>query len=123
MELKTNVLYYGDNLDYKRALVSVKGGAIGPDMVRDLKGVLEREKEHIGVFLTLRPPTAEMRTEAAAAGFYHNEFWKKSYPRIQILTVEEILSGKRPDLPPKTRAYAEAPLEREQAQQGGLGLT
>jgi len=82
----------------ERAIVSVKGGEnIGVPMIRDLKGVLEREKSPIGVFLTLNPPTRPMQTEAAAAGFYENDFGR--YPRIQIITIEDALSGVRPRLP------------------------
>ncbi len=107
--------FAGPKEDYKRALVSVKGGEhVGVGMVRDLVGVLEREKEPIGVLLTLEPPTQPMVTEAASAGFYHNDFWDKDYPRVQILTVEEMLSGKRPDVPSTRSPFAQAPLEREE---------
>ncbi len=102
--------------DYKRALVSVKGGEhVGVAAVRDLRGVLERENEPVGVVLTLTKPTREMVKEAAAAGFYHNDFWQKDYPRIQLLTIEEVLAGKRPDVPAHQAPFAKAPREREQA--------
>lgn len=113
--------FAGPREDYKRALVSVKGGEqINPSMIRDLKGVLEREKEYIGVFLTLRQPTQEMRTEAATAGFWHSDYWQRDFARIQILTIEDVLAGKRPNVPSKQRAYTEAPLEREQRAQAEL---
>jgi hypothetical protein len=51
------------------------------------------EKAQIGAFLTLKPPTKDMLTEAVAAGFYKSEFYG-TYPKLQILTIEEILSGK-----------------------------
>jgi DNA modification methylase len=107
--------FAGPKEDYKRALVSVKGGEhVNVGMVRDLVGVLEREKEPIGVLLTLEPPTQPMITEAASAGFYHNDFWDKDYPRVQILTVEDMLSGKRPQVPQGRSPFAQAPLEREE---------
>ena len=107
--------FAGPKEDYKRALVSVKGGEhVNVGMVRDLVGVLEREKEPIGVLLTLELPTQPMVTEAASAGFYHNDFWQKDYPRVQILTVEEMLAGKRPDMPSTRSPFAQAPLEREE---------
>jgi DNA modification methylase len=107
--------FAGPKEDYKRALVSVKGGEhVNVGMVRDLVGVLEREKEPIGVLLTLEPPTQPMVTEAAAAGFYHNDFWDKDYPRVQILTVEEMLAGKRPQVPQGRSPFAQAPTEREE---------
>ena len=107
--------FAGPKEDYKRALVSVKGGEhVNVAMVRDLVGVLEREKEPIGVLLTLESPTQPMITEAAAAGFYHNDFWQKDYPRVQILTVEEMLAGKRPQVPATRSPFAQAPMEREE---------
>ena len=107
--------FAGPKEDYRRALVSVKGGEhVNVAMVRDLVGVLEREKEPIGVLLTLEPPTQPMVTEAASAGFYHNDFWQKDYPRVQILTVEDMLSGKRPQVPATRSPFAQAPLEREE---------
>jgi hypothetical protein len=113
--------FAGPKEDYKRVLVSVKGGEhVGVTMVRDLVGVLEREKEPIGIVLTLATPTKDMIAEAAAAGFYHSDFWQKDYPRVQILTIEEMLAGRRPDMPPQTSPFAQAPLERERAQQPEL---
>ena len=41
-----------------------------------------------------------MTTEAVGKGFYHSEGWHRDYPRLQILTVEELLSGKQVDMPP-----------------------
>jgi len=35
----------------------------------------------------------EMRKEAASAGFYECQHNKKSYPKIQLLTIEGLLSG------------------------------
>ena len=113
--------FAGPKEDYKRAIVSVKGGEhVGVGMVRDLVGVLERENDPVGVFLTLTPPTKDMVTEAAAAGFYDSEFWKKKFPRVQIITVEEMLGGKRPDMPWGKAPFAKAPTEKEKAQQDNL---
>lgn len=66
-------------------------------MVRDLKGVLEREKAPIGVFLTLEPPTRPMEKEAASAGFY--TLGDRQYPRLQIITIEQALRGAKPAIP------------------------
>jgi restriction endonuclease Mrr len=55
----------------EKAIVSVKGGEdISVAMIRDLAGVLQREKAQIGIFITLHPPTKAMITEAVKAGFY-----------------------------------------------------
>jgi site-specific DNA-methyltransferase (adenine-specific) len=72
----------------------VKSGHVKAGDIRDLKGVLDREKAAIGAFITLEEPTAPMRTEAVSAGFYESEHFKDRHPRIQILTIKELLSGK-----------------------------
>ncbi len=113
--------FEGPKTDFKRVLVSVKGGEhVGVTVVRELRAVMSREKEPIGVLVTLSRPTGEMIAEAAGVGSYENTFWKKKYSRIQILTVEQVLKGKLPDMPPQRSPFAQAPLEREQAQQTRL---
>jgi adenine specific DNA methylase Mod len=94
-------IYYMDEKDkIKKAIVSVKGGGnVNVGMIRDLAHVIEREKTDIGVFVTLEKPTGPMKEEAAKMGFYHSPLGR-DYPRLQILTIEEILGGKTPDVPP-----------------------
>jgi site-specific DNA-methyltransferase (adenine-specific) len=60
-------------------------------MVRDLRGVIEREKAEIGVFLTLTPPKATMTAEAAAAGLFEMDGFAR-VPRLQIVTIEQALA-------------------------------
>ena len=82
----------------KKIIFSVKAGHVTVSQIRDLVGVINREKAQIGVFLSLNPPTAPMRREAASAGFYKSP-WGKNCPRIQLLTLEELLGGKGVDYP------------------------
>jgi site-specific DNA-methyltransferase (adenine-specific) len=92
------IYFRSDAKSTERAIVSVKGGDnVGVPMIRDLKGVLDREKAPIGVFLTLAPPTKPMETEAASAGFY--ALGEKKYPRLQIITIEQALAGAKPAIP------------------------
>ncbi len=51
-----------------------------------------------------------MRTEAASAGFYDSP-WGTRHPKMQLLTVAELLSGKRIDAPPSRdlRTHKKAP--------------
>ena len=81
----------------KKIIVSVKGGDhIGSAMIRDLKGVVEREKAIIGLFVTLTEPTRDMLKEASSAGFH--EVGEKQYPKIQVLTIKGLLEGReRPE--------------------------
>ena len=83
----------------KQVILSVKGGHATAPHMRDLRGVLDREKAEIGVLITLQEPTGPMRKEAASGGFY-NSPWGGRYPRIQIITVSDLLNGKRIEYPP-----------------------
>ncbi len=107
----------------RRVIVAVKAGATGPTHVRDLKGVLERENEPIGVLFTLRKPTKEMTTEAATAGSFRSERWNKSYPRLQIISAEDVLNGKVADMPPQSSPFAKPAKELiEKGEQAELEL-
>jgi len=89
------LIFFQDDRDMaKKIVVSVKGGEhVNVAMIRDLKGVIERDRAAIGVFLTLAPPSQPMRKEAAAAGFYSSPAFNAPYPKLQILTVEGVLNG------------------------------
>jgi len=91
----------------KRAVVSVKSGHVHVKDIRELKDIASRHA--MGVFITLEPPTREMRTEAVSAGSYHSPLWDTDYPKIQILTIEELLQGKAVEMPSATSPYAQAP--------------
>jgi site-specific DNA-methyltransferase (adenine-specific) len=86
---------------YKRVVVQVKSGHVSVNAVRELRTVAGEEA--IGVLITLEPPTEPMKVEAIAAGSYHSELYDKDYPKIQILTIEELLQGKTVDMPPQTQ--------------------
>ncbi|MGB2604977.1 MAG: hypothetical protein WBC78_15370 [Candidatus Sulfotelmatobacter sp.] len=68
--------------------------------VRDLRGVIEREKADIGVLISMDQPTQLMRSEAASAGFYQAPSGK-NHPRMQLLTIADLLAGKSVDFPPE----------------------
>jgi len=91
-------LYFhlGDNKT-RQLIISVKAGKVQVSHVRDLLGVIGREKAEIGVLLSFEEPTRPMREEAASAGFFESPWGK--HARIQLLTVGEILEGKGIDYP------------------------
>jgi DNA modification methylase len=102
----------------KQIVFSVKGGHTAVSHVRDLRGVLDRERAQIGVLISLQEPTQPMRAEAASAGFYEAPSWTgKRYPRVQLLTIEELLSGRGIDYPPeparKDATFRAAPKARD----------
>jgi hypothetical protein len=82
----------------KQVIFSVKAGQITVSQLRDLRGVVERESAAIGVLISMESPTRPMRAEAADAGSYAGA-WDKKYPRLQLLTVEELLDGRTVDMP------------------------
>ena len=79
----------------RKIIVSVKGGEnVGAAMVRDLIGTMQTNKADIGLFVTLAEPTKPMLVEATKLGFYKAGNGKE-YPRVQILTIEELLNNKK----------------------------
>lgn len=93
-------LYFMDEKNkVKKAIIQVKAGGVTVSQVRDLIGVIQREKAEMGVFLCLESATKPMQMEADSQSFYHSPLGK-DYPKIQILTIEQLLEGKKPDIPP-----------------------
>ena len=113
-----------------KIVVSVKGGEnVSVAMVRDFAHVIEREKAAMGFFVTLTDPTRHMVTEGVGTGYYAWPLGKGArFPKLQVLTIEGLLSGKerprypRPDAGGLTfkRAAREAQYTRED--QGDLPL-
>jgi len=102
---------------FERVVVQVKSGHVGVKDIRELRDVVSRQKAAIGLFITLETPTSEMIREVKATDPYIAKRWNREYPAIQILTVEELLRGKRPDIPPTVSAFQEAPLDQRTTKQ------
>lgn len=88
--------------------MQVKGGGVQARDIRDLKGVVEREKAALGLFITLQEPTRPMREEEASGGFYHSDLWQRDFPKIQLRTIDQLLVGQDFDLPPRQPSYQPA---------------
>ncbi|MEM8873174.1 MAG: DNA methyltransferase [Planctomycetota bacterium] len=110
-------LWIDDGGKTRQVIISVKGGKnVSVQMVRDLRGVVEREKAAVGVFITLAEPTKPMVKEAADAGFFESGTVAGSkVPRLQILTIQNLLDGDHIELPAQTliRATKQAPKARK----------
>jgi len=109
----------------KQIIFSVKAGHTMRAHVHELRGVMERERAEIGVLITLQEPTRPMREDAASSGFYESRGWGKRYPRLQLLTIADLLAGKSIDYPPHAQVnitFKRAPREQpaEAAEQGAL---
>jgi len=94
-------LYFHDEAGgkSKQVVISVKSGHVTVVHIRELRGVLDGQKAEIGALITLQEPTQPMRAEAASAGVYHSPGWQRTYPRLQILTIAELLGGKGLEYP------------------------
>lgn len=114
----------GASTDVWQIILSVKSGHTTSSHLRDLLGVLDREHAQIGVLITLHEPTSAMRTEAATAGFWTSPWG--DHPRLQILTIAELLAGKRIHCPPPeqlNQTFKTAPkARRTHGRQGTLPI-
>jgi len=95
----------GPKGEVSEIIAEVKSGHVDVSQIRSLKGAMEREKAPLGLFLTLEEPSKPMLKEAAEAGVFRtsgpfdDDEHARDYPRLQILTIAELLEGKRPQLP------------------------
>jgi len=90
-------------------LVSVKGGRqLNPAMVRDLAGTVGQERAEMGLLITLDEPTRGMREVTGRSGTYLNEFNGNEYPKLQIVTVPQLLAGAKPKMPEAILPYVQA---------------
>lgn len=106
-------------------IVSVKAGEnIGVSMIRDLKGVIDRERAGVDVFLTLTEPTKPMLAEAASAGLYEDPGFAP-VPRLQIVTIEQAMAlrERAVHLPARRDdTFKRAAREENTGRQGALDL-
>ncbi|MBS0297421.1 MAG: site-specific DNA-methyltransferase [Proteobacteria bacterium] len=107
----------GPGRPYGRILTSVKGGKnVTPAMVRELRGVIERENAELGLFICLDDPTSAMEREAVVAGFGNTVHGR--IPRLQIVSIAGWFRGERPAMPALDRlpyAAFNAPQKRGRA--------
>ena len=81
----------------RQIIISVKSGKLSPAFVRELQGTVDRERAAMGVLLTLKDPSKQSIGDAAHSSFYRCV--QGEFPRIQIITVKQILNGEQLRLP------------------------
>lgn len=104
----------------KRVIVQVKSGHVKSGDVRDLIGTLASEGAALAVFITLEKPTSAMITAAATAGFYHSPGWNQDYPKLQILTIADLLNGEQVKMPPAAITFKQGDRMQKSADQKSL---
>jgi site-specific DNA-methyltransferase (adenine-specific) len=98
-------IYFHDDFGApKEIIISVKAGEnIGPAFVRELRGVMERERAEMGIMVCIKEPTSEMTHEASRAGRYHGI--NGSFPKMQIITVADMFTDKPLNIPGRLNPY------------------
>ncbi|WPM31182.1 DNA methyltransferase [Hydrogenobacter sp. T-2] len=101
------IYFYMDKDKIGKAIVQVKSGKVSVKDIRELKAVVEREKAQMGIFITLEEPTKPMQEEALQGGYYTCPITKRNFPKLQIITLKELLEGKSPLVPFQISPYKE----------------
>jgi DNA modification methylase len=113
-------LYFreAENSPFRTIIVSVKGGKLKSPFVRELAGAVASEHAPMGILVVLQKQSKQMVSDAAKYGFYVGPLG--TFPKIQIITVQDILDNARLNLPPihkmarakrsRARAAAQLPL-------------
>jgi len=105
----------------KRIIIQVKSGKVKSSDIRDLNGTVDREKNAVmGIFITLEPPSRNMELEAMEIGYYHSEGFNRDYPKIQILTIEQLLAGEKVKFPGTDTTLKQAQREYIEVKQRDL---
>jgi DNA modification methylase len=103
------IRFYADKDAFGTVVVSVKGGKqVAPTMMRDLVGTVQNHKAEMGLLILLSKPTRGMTEVADHSGTYTVPLTGSDYPKIQIVTVADLLAGKRPKMPPPILPYVQA---------------
>lgn len=89
-----------DKNENAKIVFQVKSGKVGRGDIAKLNNDRTREEAELAILLTLQKPTDPMKKEASAAGLYEHKVMGKSYPRVLIVTIEEMLEQqKRLEIP------------------------
>lgn len=93
------IFFQQDSKNVGQAIIAVKGGEnVHANHVRDLIGTMHSQGAAFGIFVTLAKPTRAMIQAAHEAKPVQSG--GRLRPGVQILTIEELLAGKKADLPP-----------------------
>ena len=102
---------------YKDVIFSVKSDLkLNPSVIRDLYGTIQREGAVMGILLTLYP-MANLVKESKKYGVYENKMFGHTYPKIEVISVEEILNGKTMKLPTSLNVLKKAAYKTKNKQQ------
>ena len=95
------VVYFATGRDKtERMVIQVKSGGANRGTIATLKGDMQRERAELALLITMDEPTKPMLQEAKSVGVYEHALMGRTYDRIRIVTVREIIEQDiRIDLP------------------------
>jgi hypothetical protein len=94
--------------DVGKVIVSVKGGNLNPAMVRDLAGTVDAQKAAMGILIANQAITKGMTEAAQMTGSYVHPLTGNSYPKVQLVTVGDLIAGRSPRMPTAFMPYLQA---------------
>lgn len=114
----------GNAKKYGKIVVQIKGGHVQRNQIATLKGDMEREGAEAGLFVTLEEPTKPMKEEAVGTGKFRTDYSLAEFPKIQIVTIKDLLEGGQPDLPLGSEQpyYKESEEHLEEVNPNQIGL-
>lgn len=90
-------------------LIETKSGHVNVKNVREFIQVIDKQKAAAGIFVCFKDEvTKEMLKEAKASGKIKISDHQTDIDKIQILTIDELLSGKMPHLPNVISTFKQA---------------
>jgi site-specific DNA-methyltransferase (adenine-specific) len=106
--------------DFQQVIFSVKSNkTLSPTVIRDLYGTVEREKAVMGFFLTLYS-MPNLVKEAEKYGNYQNKMFGHTYPKITVISVQDILEGKKMYLPTSVEVLKKAERKAQEGLSKGI---
>ena len=92
-----------------KVLVSVKGGkTVTPAFVRDLDGTINAQRAAMGVLISQVPASRGVLDAINHGGTYKHPANGQIFPRLQHVTIADLLAGRRPQMPSTVLPYIPA---------------
>jgi site-specific DNA-methyltransferase (adenine-specific) len=85
-------------------LIETKSGNVTIGMLRSFIQTLAAQNASMGFFVCFADQvTKGMREEALREGYFNESLFEKRYPKVQLVTIEDLLESKRPRYPESLR--------------------
>ncbi|MCD4795007.1 MAG: site-specific DNA-methyltransferase [Bacteroidales bacterium] len=127
-ESKTQMGYDGHfsfdfNKEKQIGLIEVKSGKATPTMLNHFIKTLETKNGVIGIFVCFAEQvTKNMRLIEKQQGYYKEEYFKNRYPKVQIITVEDLMDDKHIEMPTSTKTDFKTAQTDDKSKQSKLNI-